>query len=234
MTNGTTLLQRHRPVFGKKARDWQSVVDGMTDVQKLVHLAMRMDSVDIDRTRTGLLKAMRRAYEDELSIQARRAGCGNRTGRLDNNDSLTALSNAASGDAESIINTYNFDLSGAIINIAAETPNANRNTYVKRLGDWEEKRNAWKSEQIAGYTEGMARSIAQQDFFRFNNIGGTAELMPDQAVCPICQGWINRGEVSLREAENNPPPYHNGCPHLWETYPEQVPDGECVDLWMGE
>lgn len=236
MTNGTPLLQRKkRPeVFSKKARDWQSVVNGMSPVQKLVHLAMRMDSVDIDRTRTGLLKAMRRAYEDELTIQARRAGCDNRAGRLNNNDALTALNDAAGGDAESIVNTYNFDLAGAIVNIASETPSANRNTYVKRLMDWEDKRNTWKAGQIAGYTEGAARSMAQQDFFRFNNIGGTAELMPTEAVCPICQGWVNRGEVSLREAENNPPPYHANCPHLWETFPEQVPDDECADLWMGE
>ena len=63
-------------------RDWQSVVGGMTEVQKLVHLAMRRDAVDEDGIRADLLKVRRRAYESELTIQARRVGCEGRSGHL--------------------------------------------------------------------------------------------------------------------------------------------------------
>lgn len=216
------------------ARDWHSVVEGMTNVQKLVHLAMRRDDFDAERVRTELLKVRRRAYEDELSIQAARVGCPGRSGRLENGAILSGLNEMCAEEAVGIGNTYNYDLAGAILNIAAEMPTANRYVYAKRLQVWEEKRTSWKALQIAEWTEGTARSRAQQDFYMLNNIGGVAELMPKSAVCPVCIGWVERGEVSLREAENNPPPYHLFCPHLWQTDPDRVVKEECSLLWMGE
>lgn len=228
--------QRWPAIRELKQLDWQSLVqsEAFSNVMRLVHLAMRLDNFDEDRIRSDLLSSRRRAYENELTIQARRVGCSSRSGRLGNNESLTALNEDSKADAVSIVNTYNFDLAVAILNIKTETPTANRNTYVRRLGDWEEKRNAWKSEQIALNTEGTARAKAQADFYQFNAIDGVAELKPGQAAEPICQGWINRGEVPLREALNNPPPYHPNCPHVWRIKPERVAAGECAELWMGE
>ncbi len=189
-------------------RDWQAVVADMRPVKKLVHLAMRYTVDDSERLRIELLRIRRRAYEDELSIQAARVGCPGRRGSLQNNASLTALNDASKTDAGSVVNTYNYDLAGAIINIATETPTANRRTYAQRLAAWDAKRSEWKTPQIAQYAENSARSLAQQDFYRFNNVLGLAELRPVAAVCPVCIGWIARGEVPLRVAENNPPPYH--------------------------
>ena len=63
---------------------------------------------------------------------------------------------------------------------------------------------------------------------------GYAVLEPRTAVCPVCQGWIERGEVPLRVAMNHPPPYHFRCPHLFVTYPELVAQDDCPLLWMGE
>jgi hypothetical protein len=215
-------------------RDWRPLVDQMTDVQKLVHLAHRQDSVDVEQRRIELLQAARHAYENELTIQAARVGCPGRVGRLANGPLLSELNDACAAWAESIANTYNYDLAVAIQNIAAETPMANRNTYAKRLRDWHEQRSGWKNPQIAQYTDGAARAQAQADFYRFNPNLGTATLEPTEAVCPVCQGWIERGEVSLRVALNHPPPYHPGCPHGWRTEPDRVPRDECPLLWMGE
>lgn len=235
--------RRQWPVIRElKQLDWQSLVqsEAFSNVMRLVHLAMRLDSFDEDRIRSELLKARRRAYENELTIQARRVGCPSRSGRLGNNESLTALNEDSKADAVSIVNTYNFDLAVAILNIRTEVPTANRNTYVRRLRDWEEKRNAWKSEQIALNTEATARVRAQQDFYRFNaidaitGVDGIAVLSPGQAAEPICQGWINRGAVPLSEALNNPPPYHPNCPHVWQITPGEVEEFECEELWMGE
>ena len=39
-------------------RDWQALVNTMTDVQKLAHLAMRRDPIDEDRIRRGLRELM--------------------------------------------------------------------------------------------------------------------------------------------------------------------------------
>ena len=215
-------------------RRWEGIVDAMSPVQKLVHLAMRLDAVEQERIRGELTRMRRRAYEDELTIQARRVGCGGRRGRLTIGPSLTALNELSKEDAASIVNTYNYDLAAAILNIAAETPTANRHVYARRLSAWEAKRSQWKGPQIAQHTEGSARSMAQRDFHTINAIEGFAVLRPTDAVCPVCIGWIKRGQVPLRVAQNSPPPYHPNCPHLWETRPGKVAKLECPNLWMGE
>lgn len=215
-------------------REWEPVVDDLTNVQKLVHLSMRQTADDIERIRGELLRTRRQAYEDELTIQAGRVGCPGRRGRLTTGPSLTELNNQSKEDAQSITNTYNYDLAFAAQHIASEVPTANRYTYAKRLGDWEAKRANWKKAQIAQYTTGTARALALSDFQRYNDVQGYATLEPKEAVCPVCIGWVKRGQVPLQEATNNPPPYHVNCPHNWLTKPGKVPKGECPNLWMGE
>jgi len=215
-------------------RDWQSVVEGMTNVQRLVHLAMRRDPIDEENIRVELLRSRRLAYENELELQARRVGCPNRKANLRNNPILSGLNFDSVEDARSIVNTYNYDLAIAILHIGAEYPTANRYTYAKHLQTWETERSRWKNPQIVQHTTGSARSKAQQDFYDHNGAMGTAVLWPKEAVCPICIGWIERGEVPLRVAQNNPPPYHPNCPHLWSTNPDKVAKEDCPLLWMGE
>jgi len=215
-------------------RDWQTLIGGMSDVQKLVHLAGRLDDFEVDRIKGELLREGRQAYEAELTRQAKKAGCPGRVGRLTGGPALVELNRLFEEHAKGIVNTYNYDLAGAIIAIRAETPTANRHVYARRVQDWETKRAAWKDAQIQQYTTGKARAMAQSDFFRLNNIGGVAVLKPGAAVCPVCQGWIDRGEISVREATNNPPPYHHNCPHRFTIIPDRVPSDECRLLWMGE
>lgn len=216
------------------ARDWETPIEQAPDIVKLVHLSMRMDGYDMEEIRADLLKIRRAAYEEELTIQAARVGCPGRKGRLNNGSILTGLNNASIEDARSIVNTYNYDLYTAIMRIRSDTPTANRYTYAKYLLEWSQQRSAWKDKQIAEYAINTARSQAQSDFYTMNNAFGSAILQPTQAVCPVCLGWISRGEVTLRVALNNPPPYHVNCPHAWRTYPERVPKDECPLLWMGE
>lgn len=217
-----------------KQREWIPVVDKMSNVEKLVHLAMRRDSVDVEEIRRELTRVRQRVYNEELAIQARRAGCGGAAGRLESGPSLTALSEDSKKDAESIINTYNFDLAMSIREIRRQVPAANRHVYAYRLSQWNARRNQWKAPQVAQHTETSARSRAQKDFYKFNNLEGFATLQPETAVCPICQGWINRGKVPMRVAQNNPPPYHVECVHGWSTFPERIARGDCKELWMGE
>ncbi|KPK84255.1 MAG: hypothetical protein AMJ81_06065, partial [Phycisphaerae bacterium SM23_33] len=208
-------------------RDWQAVVDGLSNVQKLVHLAMRHDPFEEERIRGALLKARRRAYEDELTIQAQRVGCNSRAGHLRNGPILSELAEMCARDATSIVNTYNYDLAAAIVNIRSEVPTANRHVYAKRLQVWEAKRAGWKDQQIALYTENSARALAQQHFFQYNGHGGSAQLQPKEAVCPVCRGWVARGETPLNVAQNNPPPYHVNCPHFWETKADRWNKEDC-------
>jgi len=215
--------------------DWHAVVEKMTNVQRMVHLAMRYDVYDEERIRSDLLKERRVTYEDELTIQAARMGCPGRSGRLSNGAILSQLYGMSKEDSESIANTYNYDLAIAILHIFSEVPTANRYVYAKRLSEWEEKRGVWKHNQIALYTEGSARALAQEHFYQYNaGILGVAILEPRTGVCPVCVALIARGEVPLREAMRTPPPFHPNCPHYWRTVPQRVPPSECPLLWMGE
>lgn len=222
------------PTATKARPDWRTVVQGdsFSNVMRLVHLAVRADKPYQDAIRAGLTTARQRAYNDELTIQARRAGC-TRSGELSGGASLKVLNQMSKEDAVSIANTYNSDLAQAIISIREETPAANRNVYAAQLREWEGQRAEGKAPQIAQWAEVTARSKAQQDFYKNNAIDGVAELQPTVAVCPVCQGWIARGEISLKVAEHSPPPYHLRCVHAWVTRPEKVPRQDCNEIWMG-
>jgi len=214
-------------------RNWQAMVEEMSDVMKLVHLAMRQDTYDEDRIRGELLRERRRYYEAELTAQAQRIGCRGQVGRLSSGAVLSELNDISQRDATSIVNTYNVDLAAAIRYIRAEVPTANRYVYAKRLGEWEQKRAGWKNDQIAQYTENSARAKAQQDFYQNNTSFGSAELLPRRAVCPVCVGWVSRGVVPLNVSINNPPPYHPNCPHGWSITYERITPDQCQYLWMG-
>lgn len=218
------------------ARDWTAVVDGpdFSDVMRLVHLAARMDSVDEDRIAAELTKVRRRAYEREVTIQLGRAGCAGRHGSLTAGLTLTEFAEQARTDAQSIVNTYNWELAREIRKIASLVPPANRFTYAKRIGEWDAVRAEAKAAQIAGWTEGTARSRAQKDFVFNNGLGGTARLEPRIAVCQICAGWLKRGKIPLAEILSNPPPYHPNCVHGLVTRYDRVRPEECAMLWAGE
>jgi hypothetical protein len=209
-------------------------VDGFTPVQKLVHLAMRLDDFEVDRIRGELVREGRRAYEGELTDQAKRVGCRSRRGQLTAGPALTELNDLYAEHALGIVATYNYDLAGAILNVASDVPTANRHVYARRLNGWDARRKAWKDPQVQQVTEGYARAKAQRDFYRYNDIQGAAVLRPEAAACPVCAAWVARGEVPLEVATNHPPPYHPNCPHVWRVRPDHVAAGECADLWMGE
>jgi hypothetical protein len=206
----------------------------MTDAQKLVHLAHRYDPVDIEQRRVQLLQTAKRAYEDELTLMAARVGCPGRRGYVGEGPILSMLNGACTEWAAGIANTYNYDVAVQIVAIGIETPTANRHVYTKRLREWHTSHQAWKEPQIEEYTNNWARARAQEDFRQYNGTMGTAELMPKEAVCPVCVAMVARGKMPLREALNDSPPYHANCPHFWSVSADRVPREECPLLWMGE
>lgn len=216
-------------------RDWQALTnsEGFSDVMKLVHLAARQDMVDQEAIRAQLVKARRREYETTITELAQSLGCDKQS-IVREGEILNELNELSANDARSMVNTYNYDLAVAIIAIRTETPSANRNTYAARLRTWDANRAEWKNKQVAENTVLTARSLAQRDFARFNNIEGKAQLVgPNPAAEPICQGWLNRGMVPIQVAINNPAPYHLNCPHSWQMIPIKATKEECQDLWTG-
>jgi hypothetical protein len=198
-------------------------------------LAARRDSVDAERVRADLLSMRRKAYNDELGIQAAHVGCPGAVGRLGNGAILSQLNADSERDAASIINTYNYFLGLEIIRVYEVNPRGNRYYYAKAIREWQPTYWQHKDPLITVTTENSARAMALQDFYRLNGGAlGTAKLEPRSAVCPVCLGWIARGIVPLRVALNDPPPYHPNCPHRFDTRPDKVAKDECPNLWMGE
>lgn len=220
----------------EEKRDWRAALEGASQVMKLVHLAAREDEFDQEAIRSELLQQMRTFYNDELTLTAARFGCTGRTGLVTNGPILSDLNDLAARDAESIVNTFNYDLAVAIAHIRQEHPRANRHHYAYYLREWHANRASWKDGQIAMMTEGNARNLAQQHFLAHNGLtGATAHMLPLRAVCPICQGLVARGETPVRIAYANPTPVHVNCPHKWYITPDRElgPD-LCAMLWMGE
>jgi len=195
----------------KPGSAWPQMMGDLAPVQTLVHLAYRMDAVSASDLRAKMLRRLRDIYESEITIQAALIGCRGQRGNVGAGPVLSQLNSMAETAANGIVNTFNRDLVYALQSIKADIPRANRHIYANHLGRWEQKRSEWKEPQIALSVEGNARSLAQQHFHQFNGSYGSATLTPKRAVCPVCQGWVNRGEVSMSVALNNPPPYHPSC-----------------------
>jgi len=221
--------------IGEARRTREEIVAEFSKVGQLAYMMAEMDESDSQYLSATWFRQMVTAFESEVSKQAEASGCPGYRRRLVNNGILTVLGDLARSTAESVVSTYNRDLAFAIEAIRSETPTANRYTYASRLRKWSTKRSGWKDPQVAQQIEGQARAMAQQEFYARNlRKTGYAILRPRTAVCPVCQGWINRKWVPLQTALNAPPPYHVNCPHKWDTRPNQVPPGGCRDLWMGE
>ena len=223
--------------------DPQSIVNTMTPVQRLVYEVVNYDNVDVRRLEAEIFDIRRLAFNDELEIQASAVGCPNRRGNLTNQEILNALDLASTLDAGSVANTYNYFMALEIIRIGEEKPDATRAYYAERLSKWDTSYWLYKDGVVALYADQSARALAQQEFHARNkralDMAGavliTARLEPRTAVCPICQGWINRGAVGIFVALNNPPPYHQNCPHFWSIRPGVILAAPgCLVLWMGE
>lgn len=216
--------------------NWQALIqsEGFTNVMRLVHLAVRMDSVNEDAYRAELVRTRRKAYEAAITEMAEEAGC-DRAGLLGEGPILTELNEASQRDASSIVNTYNYELGLAIIAIKEEVPKANRNTYVSRLRKWEQSRARWKDAQIAANTTLSARQKAQRDFININRVEGTVELLgPDPAAEPVCQAALDMGRVPVEVANGIDMPAHLNCVHIWGSYKlDKLTGQECADLWLG-
>ncbi len=208
---------------------WQEMVAGFSKVMAIVHLAMRMNEVDIESLYDEMYKARKTEFDDAVSDYLAQMDCGGKA-YLKAGPEMKLMKAQSRLESEGIANTYNRDLAKAILNIKNTAPSANRYTYVSQLRAWETARRIWKMTQIALHTIMTSRDQALKAFSDQNGLAPDVELYPRTAAEPICQGWINRGIVSYQVAKNNPSPYHVGCLHYWR--PKFV-KGDCSNLWIG-
>lgn len=229
---GKTFKDLRWTIDFQEAQPWEPIVARSSDVMKLAHGATMRDDVAEQVTRGELTNIRARAYEKELKLQGQAVGCPEYRARLGQSEEWVTMLEQSTDDARSITTTYNRELANQINRIRKEVPTANRFVYAKRLKAWETNRANFKERQIVGHTTLSARSKAQADFYNKNGItAGHAILRPRTAVCPICQGWIDRGEVPVNVATSDAPPYHPSCPHIWDITTPKLPKDGCKNLW---
>ena len=207
------------------------LIDSLSPVQKLVHLAVRYDSQQQEAIRAELVQTRKQEYESTLTELAGAGGC-NQKGLLGEGAILKGLNKVSKEDAESITLTYNRDLAVAIIAIREENPSANRHYYANRLETWEVNRAEHKDLQIAANTRLTARQMAMADFTKYNDVEATVEpLGNNPAAESICQELLDRGRVLMKEAAGFPA--HINCVHFYGNI-QIKPIDNCKELWLGK
>jgi len=209
------------------------IISELPNVGLLVHLAFRLDMVDEQYYTTTIFKAMRAAYEDELTRQAAAIGCPGRVGRLREGEELSELKRLATEHAQSIVRTFNYDLARMIIAIRIENPRANRVYYAKRLREWQATRAGWKDKQIALMTVQTGRQRGREAFLLNNPVTGKAYFEPKEAAEEECQALVKGSPWPIEKVYATPVPVHFNCPHFWVIKYSRIPKDECALLWMG-
>lgn len=222
---------------------WKSVVAKMTDVQKKVHLAGRRDKLDQKDLADRLFRESRETYKQTLQDELNKWGCsGQKAVTPDKGRELSAIRERADWAAESIANTYNFELAKEIVRIGQDTPTANRNVYAYRLyyskASWDGAYWKEKATQVSQIETMTTVNAATADFYARNGdrLAPTANIVPFQAVCPICQELVANNPYKTPDEAYNASvlPVHVGCVHRVEVVPpERLSQSECKSLWAG-
>lgn len=173
-----------------------------------------------DLTRLGLQQYVQRLSELGQRINLRPG----------NIDAAIAekLARQAGQSAASIVETHNRDLRAFVEKL---DPNVDAAAAVR---EWEANRADWKSKQVA-YNEAMtARNAADGDFRSENDLQVRMRVVPEDAVCAVCQEYVAMGFVSADEADGIDIPAHINCQHGW-AYAEGLADAldTLQEVWLG-
>ena len=215
----------------------RAAISKLTDVQRLVHLAMRLTDPDVEEVYKFLFDRGRRKYEETLNQMAEQIGCPGLKARLTNPVVLSELSLLYRAHATSIVATYNYDLVGALEDIYEQNPRSNRHAYAKHIRGWENSRKDWKSPQIALMTAQYAQNLAVSHFAIYNQfyIGyGTFDGPDDELTCEICQELLARNPYSLLHFNYLDVPVHVNCRHKKTLHVRKATPEQCQRLWMGQ
>ena len=222
---------------GEKAPAWDA---GGVDVADLVFLAYMHTADDAARLADMLFTNGRDEYEERIRQELAKLGCSDEGVYLREEGELSWLRSHCDQVSVGVTGTYNRDLRNAIDGIIADWLEAhdgsfkglNRNVVSARVRAWDEERGIWKALQISTTEMGVVDDRAVLKFAELNSTGGRARVVPEAAVCNLCQSYVAMGWVPLtRAVAFFSLPVHPGCPHLLETDLEGVPD--CADLWRG-
>lgn len=227
---GAPLQVTARQVITDKT---QGVLDGLSDVGRLAHLAYRKTEDDVGSLADELFARNKRTMEESLLNEMQRLGYSVTHVQISDPDVLRVIRDRADWAALKISQTYNYDLARAVGGIIRDVPTANRWVIAHRLGPWEAARNEWKESQI-GVTEAfVARDYMVLEFYRLNNIEVLA-YFGYSLICEVCQEIAAGNPHTLEYAEATGLPHPN-CMDMWHyelPHPEDLPPLE--DLWWAQ
>jgi len=212
----------------------------MPPIEGMVFLAFMWTDDDRERVADRLFEDGRRSYEESIRQQLRAFGCDDKGVYLRAEQELSWLRQQADVWSGSIVATYNRDLRAEAGRIVSQWQQErgtlfglNRNVLSSRLRDWHVERDSWKQKQIAVTEQTRSWDRATLTFADMNIISGDARVVPEKAVCDVCQEYVAMGWMPLREAERLLfLPAHVACPHLLELRADETVD--CEDMWRGE
>ncbi len=203
---------------------------GKIDLVGSVHLALSVDTVG-RKARADLLYGQARSlYDDALTEAIGEVGCSGQ-GHLAGGAELTALKKRAEWSAASIAKTYNKDLLTMVEAAEADWVEGHgskkgmtRLWLAKTVRPAIQERDAWKETQIGVTEQTWVNDRATQDFLNRNQIEGEIRVVPELAVCPICQDLVRRGWMKISESRGIFLPVHINC--IAEGQRVSTPKGE--------
>ena len=218
--------------------DWHGLVNQMTPVQRLVHLAWRQVDADIKQWRDQLFGVVREAYAETIRQEIAAIGCPPPARVVVREGAeLRAIAQHAQKIAEGVVNTFNYDLAAEILSIGEDYKQANRNVYTSRLYKWESARAKYKYAQISGTETSWGINSAKEAFHSYNAaLRAQAEVVPKDTKCPICAGYVARNPYRsmadlYRQCQL---PAHPNCPHHGVAIMDRaLSRDECRELWKG-
>jgi len=138
---------------------------------------------------------------------------------------LDRLQKRAGQAAGWITGHYNDALTEELDRAGARFPE--RDDLLRHALEWDEKRQEWKSEQIAVTEAACTANGALLDFYRKNGLDVEVRVLPHGAVCKVCQQLVAGQPYTLDEAESlyTGLPAHIHCPHLFVMVPKGADPG---------
>lgn len=223
--------------------EWQALLDDMSPVQSLVHMAGRMGADDQERIADQIFDSARTAYRDAIQEEINKWGCAGLSAVVpEAGPELSALRARADWAAESIVGTYNYELAREIVAIGKQVPTANRHVYAYRLfymeGSWDGGYWQDKATEVAQIETMTAINAAIADFYFRNDLEPQMVMIePQVAVCDICKAMVDGNPWDSVEEVNRLFVFqpHPGCPHHLDVVSggQRLSPQQCFDLWVG-
>ena len=215
----------------------QAFLDSLSAFQRRIFRAARRTEDDAGGLAIRLNERAVWVYELTLMSEAGRFGYYVAQVSLTDEDILALIERETGESADSIVNTYNYELIREILRLAEEYEEENVDYYDWQLfgpGGWWDRRRRWKDVQVGTWETWKRINQGMGDFYKRNPELPVemAEVVPYGAVCAACQALVDGNPWPIERAISimGQLPLHINCPHYVRTFVAGKAKGP---LWLG-